>query len=62
MSAETPTCAIENGTLRHQRQVLAPLATLARSAAALSSPAIIVVGDVVRFGRMVAAEPQAKAA
>ena len=32
------------------------------SAAALSSPAIIVVGDVVRFGRMVAAEPQAKAA
>jgi len=62
MSADTLACAIENGTLRNQRHVIAPLALLPRSAAALSSPAIIVVGDVVRFARMAAAQPHAKAA
>ena len=51
MSPSTPACAIENGTLRNQRQVITRLSTLAPSAARLSSPAIIVIGDVVRFAQ-----------
>jgi uroporphyrin-III C-methyltransferase len=51
MSPDTPSCAIENGTLRNQRQVIAPLATLARRAAGLTSPAIVVIGDVVRYAQ-----------
>ena len=51
MSPYTPACAIENGTLRNQRQVITRLSTLAPSAARLSSPAIIVIGDVVRFAQ-----------
>jgi uroporphyrin-III C-methyltransferase len=49
MRADTPACVIENGTLRNQRHVIAPLAALAQRAAGLASPAIIVIGDVVRF-------------
>jgi uroporphyrin-III C-methyltransferase len=49
MRGDTPACAIENGTLHNQRNIIAPLASLAERAAGLSSPAIIVVGDVVRF-------------
>jgi uroporphyrin-III C-methyltransferase len=62
MSPDTLACAIENATLRNQRQVIARLATLAQRAAGLSSPAIIVVGDVVRFAKMAASAAQAKAA
>jgi uroporphyrin-III C-methyltransferase len=62
MSPGTPACAIENGTLRNQRQVIAPLASLARAAASLVSPAIIVVGDVVRFAHLAVAQPAVKAA
>jgi uroporphyrin-III C-methyltransferase len=49
MPPNTPACAIENGTLRNQRHVIAPVATLAQRAAKLSTPAIIVIGDVVRY-------------
>jgi uroporphyrin-III C-methyltransferase len=49
MRGDTPACAIENATLRDQRSVVGTLASLAQRAADLSSPAIIVVGDVVRF-------------
>jgi uroporphyrin-III C-methyltransferase len=62
MRPDTPACAIENGTSRNQRNVIAPLATLAQAAADLASPAIIVIGDVVRFARMATAQPQARAA
>jgi uroporphyrin-III C-methyltransferase len=62
MRGDTPACAIENGTLRNQRQVLAPLAALAQAAAGMASPAIIVVGEVVRFARVAAAQPAVKAA
>jgi uroporphyrin-III C-methyltransferase len=62
MRRDTPACAIENGTSRNQRNVIAPLATLAQAAADLASPAIIVIGDVVRFARMATAQPQARAA
>ena len=49
LAGDTPGCVVENATLRAQRQVVAPLALLAQSAAALSSPAIIVIGEVVRL-------------
>ena len=48
LSPDTPACAIENATLRNQRHVSAPLALLAQRTD-LSSPGIIVIGDVVRF-------------
>jgi uroporphyrin-III C-methyltransferase len=60
MSPATPACIIENGTLRNQRQRIATLGTL--SADGFSGPALIVVGDVVRFARVAAAQPQARAA
>lgn len=60
MDPATPACIIENGTLRNQRQRIATLGTL--SAAGFASPALIVIGDVVRFARNTAALPRAKAA
>jgi len=59
MSPATPACIIENGTLRHQRYCVATLGTL--SAAGFASPALVVVGDVVRYARA-AAVHQSKAA
>jgi siroheme synthase len=41
---------------------LAPLAKLAQVAVGLASPAIIVVGDVVRFAAVAAAQAAARAA
>lgn len=60
MDPATPACIIENGTLHNQKQRVATLGTL--SAAGFASPALIVVGDVVRFARAEAAAPKAKAA
>ncbi|HLX80338.1 MAG TPA: uroporphyrinogen-III C-methyltransferase [Burkholderiales bacterium] len=60
MDPATPACIIENGTLCNQRQRIATLGTL--SAAGFASPALIVIGDVVRFARDTAALPRAKAA
>lgn len=56
----TPACIIQNGTSRTQKQVIATLGTL--SAQGFGSPALIVVGDVVRFARSAALAPQARAA
>jgi uroporphyrin-III C-methyltransferase len=47
MNPSTPACIIENGTLKNQKQHVATLGTL--HAEGFSSPALIVVGDVVRF-------------
>ena len=47
MDPATPACIIENGTLHNQKQQVATLGTL--SAAGFSGPALIVVGEVVRF-------------
>jgi len=60
----TPACAIENGTLSTQREIVSTLAGLpaAVAQARLASPAIIVVGEVVRFARVSALEPKARAA
>ena len=64
LSEATPACAIENGTLKTQREIVSTLAGLPAAAAQarLASPAIIVVGEVVRFARVSAVEPKAKAA
>jgi uroporphyrin-III C-methyltransferase len=57
MSPQTPACIIENGTLKTQRQRIATLGTLA--AAGFQGPAIIVIGEVVRFSRVAHAERKA---
>jgi uroporphyrin-III C-methyltransferase len=64
LSEATPACAIENGTLKTQREIVSTLAGLPAAAtqARLASPAIIVVGEVVRFARVSALEPKARAA
>lgn len=48
--ADTPACAVQNGTLETQASVVSPLAALpARiKEAGLGSPGILVIGDVVR--------------
>jgi uroporphyrin-III C-methyltransferase len=52
MRPEIPACVIQNATLRNQRQVITSLQRLPQAAAHLASPAIIVVGDVVRVAQM----------
>jgi uroporphyrin-III C-methyltransferase len=49
MDAATPACLVENGTLATQRQRVATLATL--TADGFDGPALIVIGEVVRFAR-----------
>lgn len=53
MRPDMPAAVIEQGTLRAQRHVLAPLAQLAQAvrAAALAAPALIVIGEVVAFAQ-----------
>ena len=50
MQADTPACVIEKGTLKTQRQSVTTLARL--SAAGFEGPAVVVVGEVVRFARV----------
>lgn len=49
LPAQTPAAAIQHGTWRQQRQVVTTLAQLSAAVeqAALGSPAIVVIGDVV---------------
>jgi uroporphyrin-III C-methyltransferase len=60
MDAATPACIIENGTRADQRQLVATLGEL--RADGFTGPALIVVGDVVRFARSAALPRRAKAA
>jgi len=60
MPARTPACIIENGTLPAQRASVGTLGSL--SAAGFSGPALIVVGDVVRYARAAAHGSKEKAA
>ncbi len=60
MDPATPACIIENGTLSSQRQRIATVGTL--SGEGFASPALIVIGDVVRFARSASAMPAARAA
>jgi len=50
MRADMPACVIENGTLKNQKQSVTTLGQL--SAAGFAGPALVVVGEVVRFARM----------
>jgi len=52
-----PACIIENGTLKTQRHAVGTLGTL--SSQGFQGPAIIVVGEVVRFARIARAERKA---
>jgi uroporphyrin-III C-methyltransferase len=62
--ADTPACAIQNGTLESQAAVVATLGTLPQAAAAaqLGSPALLVIGEVVRHARTAAASSAQRAA
>jgi uroporphyrin-III C-methyltransferase len=60
MDPATPACLIENGTLHDQKQRVATLGTL--TGEGFASPALIVIGDVVRFARVAATAAKAKAA
>ena len=64
MAATTPAAAIQHGTLPNQRHLVATLGQLAGlvTAAGFSSPAIVVVGEVVRFAGMAAQITQQQAA
>jgi uroporphyrin-III C-methyltransferase len=52
MNPATPACIIENATLRTQRDLVTTLGKL--SAKGFNGPAIVVVGDVVRFAKSAA--------
>ena len=60
MGPATPACVIENGTLASQRQKVVTLGTL--SSDGFSGPALVVIGDVVRFAQQSANETKARAA
>jgi uroporphyrin-III C-methyltransferase len=62
--ADTPACAIQSGTLETQREVVATLAALPAAAAGaqLGSPAILVIGEVVRHARSAAVSAAQRAA
>jgi uroporphyrin-III C-methyltransferase len=49
MDAATPACVIENGTLKNQKQRVGTLDNL--SAPGFDGPALIVIGEVVRFAK-----------
>jgi uroporphyrin-III C-methyltransferase len=57
LCARTPAAVIEQGTLKSQRHVIAPLQELAQAARdqAMEAPALIVIGDVVALARQSAA-------
>ena len=62
--ADAPACVVQNATLPAQREVFAPLASLpgAVATAGLASPAIVLVGDVVRLAAAAARAGQAQRA
>lgn len=53
MNASTPVAVIQNGTLPNERRLVSTLASVAADAAAahIGSPAVVVVGEVVRYAR-----------
>jgi uroporphyrin-III C-methyltransferase len=56
LDPQTPTAVISAGTTPDEEAVTATLATIAESAADLSSPALIVVGDVVALSERLRAD------
>ena len=57
MDPQTPACIVENGTLKTQRQRIATLGRL--SVEGFAGPALLVIGEVVRFARAVQVERKA---
>jgi siroheme synthase len=53
---QTPAAVISRGTRPDQRVVVAPLEELAEAARELEPPALVVVGDVVRYASLEAAQ------
>lgn len=64
MPAHTPVAVIQNATLPQQRSLVSTLASASAevAAAGLGSPAIVVVGEVVRFANAAAGQPARQAA
>jgi uroporphyrin-III C-methyltransferase len=60
MDPKTPACVVENGTLKTQRQRISTLAGL--SLAGFTGPALLVIGEVVRFSSLKENSFQRKAA
>ena len=62
--ADTPACAIQNGTLETQATVVSTLTALPRSIAdaGLGSPGMLVIGDVVTLAQVTALPSQQQAA
>jgi uroporphyrin-III C-methyltransferase len=60
LAPDTPAAAIQNATLRTGRCVIAGAADLARevACAGLGSPAVLVIGEVVRLARQTQIEPR----
>lgn len=63
-SADTPACAIQNGTLETQAEIVTTLGALPQAAkdARLGSPAILVIGEVVRYAHAAAVPAVQRAA
>jgi len=63
-AADTPACAIQNGTLASQAEVITTLGALPQAVADahLGSPAILVVGEVVRHARVATSANSQRAA
>ena len=63
-TADTPACAIQDGTLATQGEVVTTLGQLpaAVAKAQLGSPAILVIGEVVRYARVATATAAQRAA
>jgi uroporphyrin-III C-methyltransferase len=62
--ADTPACAIQNGTLEAQASVVSTLSALPQhiAEAGLGSPGMLVIGDVVRHAKVNAVSSQQRAA
>jgi uroporphyrin-III C-methyltransferase len=62
--ADTPACAIQNGTLETQNEVVTTLAELPAAVAGsrIGSPAVLVIGEVVRHARAAAGSAAQQAA
>ena len=54
LAADTPACAIQNGTRDSQRAVISTLSNLPQAVAEakLGSPAIVVIGEVVNLAEV----------
>jgi len=62
LPATTPAAVVSRGTLPDQESVSGTLADLAELAAGLESPALVIIGDVVAVGAVIASASAVTAA